>query len=51
MKYMEQRINALYNKLPDWAKDLLKNVVANVIVYGIKQTPYVGPIFGILSGS
>jgi len=47
-KQIKNKLDELWNKLPPWAQTLLVNVVANVIVFSLKSTPTVGPLFGIL---
>jgi len=35
-------------KLPPWAQTLLKTVIPHVVIFGLKHTPAVGPLFDVL---
>jgi len=50
-KQFNRKLDKLWNKLPPWAQAILQNVVANVLIFGLTNSPYVGPLFGILLGS
>jgi len=48
LKLVQQKTKEIWDKLPPWAQTLLGTVVSNAIIFSLKQTPGVGPLFGII---